>query len=79
MKSTIVAFALVAGAMTGMTGVAHAAVQNVPMNVPMNVQTEQAAANHAYAGKTRAEVKRELVQAQRDGEIAALRSLYQGS
>jgi hypothetical protein len=73
MKSTIVAFALVAGAMTG---VAHAAVSN---DKPMNVQTEQVVASHAYAGKTRAEVKRELVQAQRDGQIAALRSLYQGS
>jgi hypothetical protein len=72
MKSTIVAFALVAGAMTGM---AHAAVNNEPVNV----QTAQAVANHAYAGKTRAEVKRELAQAQRDGQIAALRSLYQGS
>ncbi|WP_250529764.1 DUF4148 domain-containing protein [Caballeronia sp. ATUFL_F1_KS4A] len=72
MKSTIVAFALVAGAMTG---VAHAAVKNVPLNV----QPQQAVANHAYAGKTRAEVKAELAQAQRDGEIAALRSLYQGS
>ncbi|WP_321797712.1 DUF4148 domain-containing protein [Caballeronia sp. J97] len=72
MKSTIVAFALVAGALTG---VAHAAVANTPVSV----QTEQAVANHAHAGKTRAEVKRELVQAQRDGQIAALRSLYQGS
>ncbi|BBU32032.1 hypothetical protein BTHE68_57660 (plasmid) [Burkholderia sp. THE68] len=72
MKSTLVAFALVASAMTG---VAHAAVTNTPMSV----QTEQAVAKHAYAGKTRAEVKQELVQAQRDGQIAALRSLYQGS
>ncbi|SAK87978.1 hypothetical protein AWB78_04575 [Caballeronia calidae] len=72
MKSTIVAFALVAGALTG---VAHAAVTSNPMSV----QTEQAVAKHAYEGKTRAEVKRELVQAQRDGQIAALRSLYQGS
>ncbi|SAK46514.1 hypothetical protein AWB79_01128 [Caballeronia hypogeia] len=71
MKSTIVAFALVAGAMTG---VAHAAVTNQPVNVP----AQQAVATHAYAGKTRAEVKQELVQAQRDGQIAALRSLYQG-
>ena len=72
MKSTIVAFALVAGAMTG---VAHAAVTNNPVTV----QSAQAMSSHAYAGKTRAEVKRELVQAQRDGQIAALRSLYQGS
>jgi hypothetical protein len=36
-------------------------------------------ASQNNAGKTRAEVKRELVQAQRDGQIAALRSLYQGS
>ena len=73
MKSTLVAFALVASAMTG---VAHAAVTN---NNPVNVQTQQAVANHAYAGKTRAQVRQELVQAQRDGEIAALHSLYQGS
>ncbi|SAK71280.1 hypothetical protein AWB75_03710 [Caballeronia catudaia] len=73
MKSTIVAFALVASAMTG---VAHAAMTN---HNPVDVQTQQAVANHASAGKTRAEVRQELVQAQRDGQIAALRSLYQGS
>ena len=68
MKSTIVAFALVASAFTG---VAHAAMTQAP--------AQQSVATHAYAGKTRAEVKQELVQAQRDGQIAALRSLYQGS
>ncbi|GJH14677.1 DUF4148 domain-containing protein [Caballeronia novacaledonica] len=72
MKSTIVAFALVASAVAG---VAHAAV---PAN-PVNVQSQQTVASENNAGKTRAEVKRELVQAQRDGQIAALRSLYQGS
>lgn len=72
MKSTIVAFALVASAVAG---VAHAAV---PAN-PVNVQRQQTVASQNNAGKTRAEVKRELVQAQRDGQIAALRSLYQGS
>ncbi|GJH18002.1 MULTISPECIES: DUF4148 domain-containing protein [Caballeronia] len=72
MKSTIVAFALVASAVAG---VAHAAV---PAN-PVNVQSQQTVASQNNAGKTRAEVKRELVQAQRDGQIAALRSLYQGS
>ena len=72
MKSTIVAFALAAGALTG---VAHAAVPNNTVNAP----AQQAVASHGYTGKTRAEVKRELVQAQRDGEIASLRSLYQGS
>ncbi|SAL13149.1 hypothetical protein AWB71_00383 [Caballeronia peredens] len=72
MKSTIAAFALVAGAMTG---VAHAAVTNEPMNA----QTQQVAAGHVYMGKTRAEVKRELAQAQRDGEIAALNNLFHGS
>jgi hypothetical protein len=70
MKSTIVAVALVASAFTG---VAHAAMPQAP------AQQAVAAATHAYAGKTRAEVKQELVQAQRDGQIAALRSLYQGS
>ena len=72
MKSTIVAFALVASAVAG---VAHAAVPNTPVNV----QSQQTVASQNNAGKTRAEVKRELVQAQRDGQIAALRSLYQGS
>lgn len=72
MKSTIVALALVASAVAG---VAHAAV---PAN-PVNVQSQQTVASQNNAGKTRAEVKRELVQAQRDGQIAALRSLYQGS
>ena len=46
---------------------------------PAPPAVQQAVAKHAYEGKTRAEVKRELVQAQRDGQIAALRSLYQGS
>jgi hypothetical protein len=68
MKSTLVAFALAASAFTG---VAHAAMTQAP--------AQPTAATHAYAGKTRAEVKQELVQAQRDGQIAALRSLYQGS
>ncbi|WP_044043475.1 DUF4148 domain-containing protein [Caballeronia insecticola] len=72
MKSTIAAFALVAGTMTG---VAHAAVTNEPMTP----QTQQVTASHAYMGKTRAEVKRELAQAQRDGEIAALNNLFRGS
>ncbi|WP_250515814.1 DUF4148 domain-containing protein [Caballeronia sp. INDeC2] len=72
MKSTIVAFALVASAVAG---VAHAAVPSTSVHV----QTQQTAASQNNAGKTRAEVKRELVQAQRDGQIAALRSLYQGS
>ncbi|SAL26878.1 hypothetical protein AWB70_01553 [Caballeronia cordobensis] len=73
MKSTIVAFALAASALTG---VAHAAVTH---GSTVDVQTQQAVANRAVLGKTRAEVKQELVQAQRDGQIAALRSLYQGS
>ncbi|BAN27661.1 putative uncharacterized protein (plasmid) [Caballeronia insecticola] len=48
-------------------------------NEPMTPQTQQVTASHAYMGKTRAEVKRELAQAQRDGEIAALNNLFRGS
>jgi hypothetical protein len=75
MKSTLVAFALIAGAMSAMTGAAHAAVTSASANA----QNGQAAPVQAYMGKTRAEVKRELVQAQGDGELAAVQTLFHGS
>ncbi|GAB5095572.1 DUF4148 domain-containing protein [Caballeronia sp. GACF4] len=62
MKISIVAFALVASAMTG---IAHAEVHTT--------------STQPQVGKTRAEVKRELVQAQKNGQIAALANLYRGS
>ena len=60
MKSTIVAFALVASAVAG---VAHAAV---PAN-PVNVQSQQTVASQNNAGKTRAEVKADLVEWRKAG------------
>jgi hypothetical protein len=43
-------------------------------------QTQQWTPNHDGAtGKTRQEVRQELVRAQKDGQLAALSKLYQGS
>jgi hypothetical protein len=42
--------------------------------------TEQSASSQTGASqKTRADVRRELVRAQKDGQIASLQTLYRGS
>lgn len=68
MKKSISALVL---AVSAIAGVAHA---DVTTNVDQN-KTQV----HLQQGKTRAEVRNELVQAQKDGQIAALANLYRGS
>lgn len=47
---------------------------------PTVAQTEQSGASRiGVFPKTRADVRRELVQAQKDGQLASLSSLYRGS
>jgi Domain of unknown function (DUF4148) len=71
MKTSIIAFVLAAGAFAGaaQAAVTHEAAAG-------NVQTP---VTHRMEGKTRAEVRSELAQAQKSGQIAALSSLYRGS
>jgi predicted transcriptional regulator len=58
-------------ALSAIAGVAQA---DVTTNVDQN-RTQV----HRQQGKTRAEVRNELAQAQKDGQIAALANLYRGS
>ena len=78
MKTSFVALAL---AVCATTGSAHAAVpvSGVTQNVDAQQALQSLSGKADVAGKTRAEVRRELVRAQNDGEIAALNKLYQGS
>jgi hypothetical protein len=70
MKTSIIALALAASAFTG---IAHAAV-------PVADSADKSAANRiSMMAKTRAEVRQELVQAQKDGQLASLNNLYRGS
>ncbi|CAH2908807.1 MAG: hypothetical protein CPSOU_1394 [uncultured Paraburkholderia sp.] len=47
---------------------------------PTAAQTEQSGPNDVGASpKTRADVRHELVQAQQDGQLGSLRTLYRGS
>jgi hypothetical protein len=74
MKNSIIALALVAGAFTG---IAHAAVTTQSdANNTAAAHMEQV---QQQAQKTRAQVRQELIQAQKDGQIAALANLYRGS
>jgi hypothetical protein len=68
MKKSLIALVLTAGAFAG---IAHASVNG-------DAVVQQTSAQRTE-GKTRAEVRRELIQAQRDGQIAAINSLYHGS
>ncbi|MDR5741269.1 MULTISPECIES: DUF4148 domain-containing protein [unclassified Caballeronia] len=72
MKTSIIAFVLAASAFAG---AAQAAVTSAAA-MPDTSVAQQA---HRDMGKTRAEVRNELVQAQKSGQIAALSSLYRGS
>ncbi|WP_244851434.1 DUF4148 domain-containing protein [Caballeronia sp. SL2Y3] len=72
MKTSIIALFVAASAFAG---AAQAAVNDT---APASQDT-QSAAVHRVMGKTRAEVRSELVQAQKSGQIAALASLYRGS
>ncbi|MGA7778673.1 MAG: DUF4148 domain-containing protein [Paraburkholderia sp.] len=75
MKNSIIALAFAAFATVG---VAHAA--NVTADQQDAAQTQQWSASQSGAmQKTRAQVRQELVEAQKDGQLAALRKLYQGA
>lgn len=72
MKTSIIAFVLAASAFAG--AAQGAVTDNAAMTgTPVAQQT------HRDMGKTRAEVRSELVQAQKSGQVAALASLYRGS
>jgi hypothetical protein len=74
MKNALIALAIVGSAFTG---VAHAAMTHDD-NAQRTTASQYVQATMQQAGKTRAEVRQELEQAQKDGEIAALNDLYRG-
>jgi hypothetical protein len=74
MKTSIIALAFAAFAASGLAQAADTAATSA------TVRTEQSASGQTGASqKTRADVRRELVQAQHDGQLASLRSLFRGS
>ncbi|MGY6160835.1 DUF4148 domain-containing protein [Paraburkholderia strydomiana] len=89
MKVSMMSFALAALAASAMSASAFAASSagvNANANANANANTfdaQQAAswapAQTALKSKTRAEVRQELVRAEKDGQLAALSKLYQGS
>ncbi|MFM0482814.1 DUF4148 domain-containing protein [Paraburkholderia strydomiana] len=85
MKVSIIGFAFAALAASAMSASAFAA-SSAGVNANANANTfdaQQAAswapAQTALKSKTRAEVRQELVRAEKDGQLAALSKLYQGS
>lgn len=87
MKVSIIGFAFAALAASAMSASAFAASSggvNANANANANTSDAQQAASWAPAqtalkSKTRAEVRQELVRAEKDGQLAALSKLYQGS
>ncbi|WP_087751625.1 DUF4148 domain-containing protein [Paraburkholderia caledonica] len=91
MKVSMMSFALAALAASAMSASAFAASSagantNSSANASTTITTfdaQQAAswapAQTALKSKTRAEVRQELVRAEKDGQLAALSKLYQGS
>ncbi|CAH2902475.1 MAG: hypothetical protein PCALPYG88_5897 [uncultured Paraburkholderia sp.] len=85
MKVSMMSFALAALAASAMSASAFAATSaGVNANANANAFDAQQAASWAPAqtalkSKTRAEVRQELVRAEKDGQLAALSKLYQGS
>lgn len=74
MKTSIIALAFAAFTASGL---AHAADNATTTTA---TQTEQSGTSRIGASsKTRADVRHELVQAQQDGQLASLRTLYRGS
>jgi len=83
MKVSIIGFAFAALAASAMSASAFAAT-SAGVNANANTFDAQQAASWAPAqtalkSKTRAEVRKELVRAEKDGQLAALSKLYQGS
>ncbi|MFM0757436.1 DUF4148 domain-containing protein [Paraburkholderia strydomiana] len=85
MKVSMMSFALAALAASAMSASAFAATSaGVNANANTNAFDAQQAASWAPAqtalkSKTRAEVRQELVRSEKDGQLAALSKLYQGS
>ncbi|MFM0193570.1 MULTISPECIES: DUF4148 domain-containing protein [Paraburkholderia] len=87
MKVSMMSFALAALAASAMSASAFAASSagaNTNSSANANTFDAQQAASWAPAqtalkSKTRAEVRQELVRAEKDGQLAALSKLYQGS
>jgi len=74
MKTSIIALAFAAFAASGLAQAADNGATSTA------VRTGQSASSQTGASqKTRADVRRELVQAQNDGQLANLRSLFRGS
>jgi hypothetical protein len=83
MKVSMMSFALAALAASALSASAFAAT-SAGVNANANTFDAQQAASWAPAqtalkSKTRAEVRQELVRAEKDGQLAALSKLYQGS
>ena len=83
MKVSIIGFAFAALAASAMSASAFATT-SAGVNANANTFDAQQAASWAPAqtalkSKTRAEVRQELVRAEKDGQLAALSKLYQGS
>ena len=88
MKVSIIALAftaftaLAASAMTVSAYAANPAVNSATANsgsYDAQQATQWAPVQPATTAKTRAEVRQELVRAQKDGQLAALSKIYQGS
>jgi hypothetical protein len=74
MKTSIIALAFAAFAASGLAQAADTATP------PTAARTEQSVSSQFGASpKTRADVRHELVRAQKDGQIASLQTLYRGS
>ncbi|TDN63244.1 DUF4148 domain-containing protein [Paraburkholderia sp. BL10I2N1] len=74
MKTSIIALAFAAFTVSGFAQAADDAT------TATSTQTAQSGTSRIGASpKTRAEVRHELVQAQRNGQLASLRTLYRGS
>ncbi|MBN3728276.1 DUF4148 domain-containing protein [Burkholderia sp. Ac-20379] len=70
-----VSFALAASLAAASSAFAAAPAQSAPAQASAEEQVSRA----INAPLTRADVRRQLVEAQQNGQIAALRSLYRGS
>jgi hypothetical protein len=74
MKTSIIALAFAAFTASGAAQAAESATTSTV------AQTEQSGTSRIGASpKTRADVRHELAQAQQDGQLASLRTLYRGS
>jgi hypothetical protein len=76
MKTSLIALAFAAFAASGLAQ----AADNAATTTATTTQTEQSGTSRiGVAPKARADVRHELVQAQKDGQLASLSTLYRGS